>query len=112
VSKLDGTPQSDFTRYWVSSLEFGERSASRLLGLCRGYWSVENKNHWKRDAIWHEDESRVRHPNIVRALAILRSVLLAPLASAGHLSSLPQTLESMAHDPAKALALIRNQRLT
>lgn len=113
VTKLDGTPVSDHVRHWVTSLESDEnkRPPSQLLDLCRGHWSVENKNHWKRDAIWKEDAARVRAPAIARNLALLRSVLLAPLARSGY-PSLPAALETMARDPTQALRLIQNQRLT
>jgi hypothetical protein len=111
VTKLDGTPVSDHIRHWVSSLEYGERRPEKLLEHVRGYWAVENKNHWKRDAVWGEDRARVRSPNIARALAQIRSVLLAPLARSGY-ESLPAALETMAREPSLALALIQHQRLT
>lgn len=113
VTKLDGTPVSDHVRYWITSLDNDEqeRPPSQVLKLCRGHWSVENKNHWKRDAIWNEDAARMHAPAIARSLALLRSVLLAPLARSGY-QSLPVALESMARDPAQAIRLIQNQRLT
>ncbi len=111
VTDLRGNPVSDFTRHWVTSLDYGAPGPTRLARLARGYWSVENKNHWKRDAVWHEDRSRVRNPNAARALALIRCALLAPLARA-RFKSLPAALETLARDRCHALALIRNQRLT
>lgn len=111
VTDLRGNAVSDFTRYWVASLDFGATDPARLAGLARGYWTVENKNHWRRDAVWGEDRSRVRNPNSARALALVRCVLLAPLARA-KFKSLPVALETLARDQGRALALIRNQRLT
>lgn len=110
VTKLDGTPVSDNIRYRVTSLESGDRRPRQLLKLSREYRSVENKNHWKRDAIWDADKSRGRSPAIARNLAHIRSGLIAPLARSGF-GSLPNALETMARDPAKALRLIQNQRL-
>ena len=110
MTKLDGTPVSDNIRYWVGSLEPGSDSPRYLAQVCRGYWSVENKNHWKRDAVWGEDRSRVRNPNIAQALALIRCALLAPLARSGF-ESLPVALETLARDQSQALTLIRNQRL-
>ncbi len=110
VTKLDGTPVSSHVRHWVTSLGPDDCTARQLLGHCRGYWSVENKNHWKRDAVWDEDKSRVRAPAIARNLALLRSALLAPLARGGF-ASLPVALETLARDPAQALRLIQHQRL-
>lgn len=110
VTTTDGTPVSDFTRYWVTSLAQGVRSPAQLMKLAREYWSVENKNHWKRDAVWGEDKLRIKCPNAVRALTLLRCVLLAPLEFAGY-PSLPAAFETMARDPRLAIALIQNQRL-
>lgn len=110
VTRLDGTPVSDHVRHWVTSIEPGACTPRQLLGHCRGYWSVENKNHWKRDAVWDEDKSRVRAPAIARSLALLRSALLAPLARSGF-ASLPVALETLARNPVEALRLIQHQRL-
>lgn len=94
----------------IGSLEPGSESPRDLAQACRGYWSVENKNHWKRDAVWSEDRSRVRDPNIAQALTLIRCALLGPLARSGF-QSLPAALETLARDQSQALALIRNQRL-
>ena len=101
---------SDHTRHWVTSIPGVKYSPERMLRLGREYWSVENKNHWKRDAVWGEDRARMRTPNAVRALALLRCSLLAPLSRAGY-GTLPEAIETMARDPNKALQIIRHQRL-
>jgi hypothetical protein len=102
---------SDNTRYWVTSIAEGKYSPERLLRLAREYWSVENKNHWKRDAVWGEDRARMRTPNAVRALALIRCALLAPLCRAGH-PTLPDAIEIMARKPSKAIEIVQHQRLT
>ncbi len=44
----------------------------------RGHWSVETRNHYKRDAsAWQEDRHRHRKPNAALNLALTRNVLLA-----------------------------------
>ena len=51
----------------------------------REHWSVENRNHHKRDAsAWQEDRHRHRKPNAALNLALTRNVLLAliPLSKA------------------------------
>lgn len=111
VTGQKNKPDTDHTRYYVTSIEEGQLSPERQLEQARGYWSVENKNHWKRDAVWGEDRARVRAPNIGRVLALLRSGLLAILKRSGH-RSLPEALESMNRDPSSAIALIQRQRLT
>jgi hypothetical protein len=111
VTKTDGTFVSDFTRYWVTSIPPGDLGPERLMRLAREYWSVENKNHWKRDVVWGEDRIRIKSPNAVRALALIRCALLAPLNLAGY-QSLPEAFEIMGKNPQEAIALIQNQRLT
>lgn len=64
------------TRHFLSSLAVCEKT--RAAGAVRGHWSVENRNHHKRDAsAWQEDRHRHRKPNAALNLALTRNVLLA-----------------------------------
>lgn len=50
----------------------------RLAKIGREHWSVENKNHWRRDATrWREDRSVRRKPKGAKNLALLRGAILA-----------------------------------
>ena len=71
------TGQSTFEiRYYLSSQEAWERSYLQWIQLIRDHWGgVENRNHWRRDALWGEDRTRSRNPNLVGNLALLRSAL-------------------------------------
>jgi hypothetical protein len=71
------------TRFFVTSLTAAEATAARLWALARGQWSVENPNHWRRDALWGEDRCRLRSPNAACALALLRTALLRPVLRCG-----------------------------
>ena len=66
------------TRYFITSLDREERSAAQLAQAIRGHWSVENKNHWKRDTSqWQEDASRSRKKaSGGQVLALLRGAIL------------------------------------
>ncbi len=66
------------TRYFITNLDREEKSAAQLAAAIRGHWSVENKNHWKRDAaLWKEDASRPRKKaSGGQVLALLRGVVL------------------------------------
>jgi len=66
------------TRYFITSLLREERSASRLAQAVRGHWSVENKNHWRRDTcLWKEDASRPRKKaSGGQVLSLLRGAIL------------------------------------
>jgi len=76
------TGQSTFeTRYYLSSQESTERHLENWIQLIRDHWGgVENRNHWRRDALWGEDRTRSRKPNIVANLALLRSAAFGLLS--------------------------------
>ena len=49
---------SSQTQYSITSLESRGVSASDLMSLRRGHWSIENKSHWVRDMVLGEDGSQ------------------------------------------------------
>ena len=64
------------TRYFLSSL--ADQTPARMGELVRGHWSIENRNHHKRDdSAWQEDRHRHRRPNAAQNLALTRNALLA-----------------------------------
>ena len=72
------------TRYYVSSLEISPgggkptmRAAKIFGGLSRGHWSIENKNHWKKDSEWGDDKPRQKQTGVARTLSLLKGALLA-----------------------------------
>ena len=68
--------QKNHTRFFLSSLPAQERS--RAARAVREHWSIENRNHHKRDSsAWQEDRHRHRKPNAALNLALTRNVLLA-----------------------------------
>lgn len=62
------------TRYGVSSLYLDEADADALLGLVRGYWGIETKQHYRRDHTQREDHCQVRHCTTARNLSLMRSL--------------------------------------
>jgi predicted transposase YbfD/YdcC len=69
-------PPKSHTRFFLTSLSAREKM--RAAGAVRQHWSVENRNHHKRDAsAWQEDRHRHRKPNAALNLALTRNVLLA-----------------------------------
>ena len=50
------------SRYYLSSRDPDEHTLAEWLGLIRGHWGgVENRNHWRREALLGEDRSRSRN---------------------------------------------------
>ena len=76
----------------------------------RGHWGVENRTHWRRDAILGEDRFRSRNRNVIAGLSLLANAALIVLLHAAPFASVPQTIETLAQHPSKALALLRSNR--
>lgn len=76
VEKSCPENEHQHTRSFLSSL--APDQAERLGWAARTHWSVENKNHHKRDHhVWQEDRHRHRRVNIAQNLALTRNALLA-----------------------------------
>jgi len=93
------------TRFFVTSLTLQEAGSARLAALARGQWSVENPNHWRRDALWGEDRCRLRNQNAACALALLRTALLRPVLRCGW-GTTRQVFERVAARPSHGLDLL------
>ncbi len=106
TNKKTGHTSSE-SRYYLSSRDADEHTAAQWLGLIRGHWGgVENRNHWRRDALLGEDGSRSRNATLLANLALLRNVLLAVMAPELETQSLPQLRERLHSHPAHALQLL------
>jgi len=93
--------------YYLSSAYADEYSPPRWLELIRGHWGgVEIRNHWRRDALWGEDDSRSRQPNLLANLALLRNALFAVLAEHRPDQPLVEILEHLHSRPSQCLNLI------
>lgn len=94
------------TRHFITSIGQGERSNAALARIGRGHWSVENKNHWRRDASrWREDRSVRRKPKGAKNLALLRGALLA-LIPIDEFSSINAAFDHYTARPDQAIRLL------
>ena len=96
------------TRYYLSSRPPDSHAPAQWLGLIRGHWAgVENRNHWRKDAVWLEDRTRSRNANLVGNLALLRNALLKIYTDhLEHYNSLAAFSENLRADPSAAFWLI------
>ena len=93
--------------YYLSSVVPEQYGPEQWLHLIRGHWGgVENRNHWRRDALMGEDASRSRKATLLANVALLRSALLQVLALHLQTQSLPQLREHFSRHTARALALL------
>lgn len=104
------TPENvhEHTRCFLSSLPPDE---GMRLGLAvRNHWSVENKNHHKRDHhVWQEDRHRHRRANIAMNLALTRNALLA-IIPFDEERNLPALIEDYRDHKRLAIDLVLNAR--
>lgn len=66
--------ESTTQSYDMSSISSDE--ATVFADGIRGHWSIENRLHWVKDVIQHEDESGIRKGNGVETLSILKNIAI------------------------------------
>jgi predicted transposase YbfD/YdcC len=94
-------------RYYLSNRLPEEHTSAQWLSLIRGHWAgVENRNHWRRDALMGEDRSRSRNPRLLANLALIRNVLLSVLEDPMDIRSLPEKRELLQRRSALCLKLL------
>jgi predicted transposase YbfD/YdcC len=93
--------------YYLSSALPQQYRPSEWLGLIRGHWAgVEIRNHWRRDAVFGEDGSRSRNPNLLANLALIRSALLAILAEHFPDTATPAIIEQLGRKTDQSLRIL------
>lgn len=108
VTKKKTGQVTEETRYYLASQEREARTPEGWINLSRQHWAgVEIRNHWRRDATWGEDGTRLRQPRALANLALLRSVNLRLINWRGEDDWLPAQTERLAADVSLALALIQ-----
>jgi len=106
--KKDGSATQEIRAY-VSSLEPAERTDPQWHQLIRGHWAgVENRNHWRRDALFGEDRSLSRQVGLLTNLALLRTSLLRVIGHHFPGQSLPSLFDRLNADPCAAFQAINS----
>jgi predicted transposase YbfD/YdcC len=57
------------TRYYVASAPLSAHAAAAAI---RGHWGIENQLHWVLDAVFNEDQSRLRKGHGAANMAVVR----------------------------------------
>lgn len=95
-------------RHFISSLP--PDNPAHLGRAVRGHWSVENRNHHKRDdSVWQEDRHRHRRPRVAQNLALTRNALLA-IIPFDEKRNLPSLIAQYQQHPEHAISLILHER--
>jgi hypothetical protein len=108
-TKLGSKPTTG-TRVYVCSLACpgpkspkAQRAAKAFAAASRSHWSIENKNHWKKDAMWGDDTPRQKSPKVARVLSLLRGGLLAQIHE-----PMPMLFKKCARSAALAFGIIKS----
>jgi predicted transposase YbfD/YdcC len=96
------------TVYGVTSLPRERADATRLLGIVRDHWGIENKVFYVRDQTMGEDASRVRKRAAPVVLATMRNAMLGVLHVMGVKNRAAQ-FRTFCASPVKALQAIQRR---
>ena len=91
--------------YGITSLPRDRADASRLLGLVRRHWGIENRLHHVRDVTLGEDACRVRSGAAPQVLAGLRNAAIH-LLSGVRPGNIAAAIRHLVAKPRKAIALV------
>lgn len=99
----------DSCSYYVSTRLPGR--AEEMAAAIRGHWGgCESRNHWVRDALWKEDQTRSKNWNLNANLAALRAGLIALRSQMRQKpATWPELFERCSHRPALALHLLHQR---
>jgi hypothetical protein len=104
-SSAAARPEEDTVSYYLSSRLPGPAAA--FAAHIRGHWGgCEIRNHWVRDALWAEDQTRCRNWNLNANLALLRSSLIALRAQTSAHLTWPALFERAAAKPSFPMQLV------
>ena len=93
-------------QYGITSLTPQRASADDLLKLRREHWTIENKLHWVRDAVFREDASSVQTGVIPQVMAAMRNTAISVLRFTGH-TKITDALQYFAAQPKLAVNIIK-----
>lgn len=97
-------PETEGERLFVCTIPEEKLTPKMLARLIRSHWGIENKNHWRRDAMWGEDTPWHRNSDIAQTLSLMRGALLAVIAE-----PLPTTFARSAKYSSAALAILERK---
>jgi predicted transposase YbfD/YdcC len=91
--------------YGITSLSREQVDAAYLLAFTQQHWTIENKLHWVKDVILHEDHCQLRKGSTHLLMALFRNLVLS-LLRLHHHHHIASTLRTFAAQPDRAIALV------
>lgn len=106
---LDGQKTRQEYAFIITSLSAKDAAAAELNDHVRNHWGVENKSHYVRDTVWHEDAQHINNGTAPHVKATLTNTANSLLRLHGH-TDIKRTTERISRNPLRALALLVTQR--
>jgi len=92
--------------YAIPSLSRTDVSPEALLALVRYHWGIENRLHWRRDAVLREDASPIHSGAAPQDMAALRNTLASIVR--GFAGPLAEIREIFAENRLRAVTAVMN----
>jgi predicted transposase YbfD/YdcC len=89
----------------LTSQENDTATAADIHNQVRGHWAIENKSHYVRDTVFHEDAHITYSKRGSRTMASLRNIAIGLLRIAGH-HEIKKTTEWICRDRTRALPIV------
>lgn len=89
----------------LTSQGSGNAAPADVHNHVRGHWSIENKSHYVRDTVFHEDAHITYSKRASRTMASLRNIAIGLLRIAGH-HKIKETTEWICRDRTRALPIL------
>jgi predicted transposase YbfD/YdcC len=89
--------------YYLSSIA---TTAKLCNDMVRGHWSIENRLHWPKDVVLHEDKSYGQDPNALLNASLFRSITINLLRLNGF-KSLTSALRELANQVEQIFRLLQ-----
>jgi predicted transposase YbfD/YdcC len=89
--------------YYLSSVA---TTAALWNHMVRGHWSIENRLHWPKDVVLHEDDTYGRDPNALLNASLFRSITLNLLRLNGF-NSVTAALRELANQVDRIFRLLQ-----
>ena len=93
VGTRDNQPYTQ-TMFYISSLKL---DAAGFAQHIRSHWHIENRLHWPKDVVLHEDEAPLCDGHAPTNFAIVRTIAINLFRQAGF-ASITKGLRHLAHD--------------
>lgn len=105
-------PATQSRHVYISSLDCDTTTVQRFAELIRGHWGgSEIRNHWIRDHLFREDQTRSKNWKLNANLSLMRMAIVHLKPRLVPHMSWPQIIETAQFKPAFAYQIVSNHRV-